>query len=405
MDISRIQTILREQSLDAWYLYDFRGSNQIAWQTLGLPPETHCSRRWAVIIPAEGEPIKIVNGIETHTLGVVQANELLYANRSQWEEATRKALAGKRRIALEYSPNNAIPVVSRVDGGTVEWLRSLGFELVSSADIVQLYSAVWTRKQMDDNKRTAKLLREAMADALAFTRARILAGEPVREYDVQARVGDFFTANGLTSYALPSVSVNANSANPHYQPTAEQSALIRLGDTLLIDMWAKQREADSTYSDITWMAYIGETAAERPASLFALIAEARDAAFDFVRERFEKKLTTRGCDVDDVCRNVIDKAGYGRYFIHRTGHNIGTETHGPGANIDNYETNDIRPLIPMTSFSIEPGVYIPGDIGLRTEIDVVIEENGEALITGGAPQKELLPLLAPELDIQRYMFG
>jgi Xaa-Pro aminopeptidase len=399
MNLSHIQSILRESGIDAWLLYDFRHSNPIAWQTLDLPPETHCSRRWAVIIPAEGEAIKIVNGIEVHTLGTVAAREVRYATRNDWESAITSALQGKKRIALEYSPNNAIPVVSWVDGGTVEWLRSLGFDLHSSAEIVQKYSAVWSKEQFDDNKATAKLLRTAMMRCLGYVRTNILAGKTVTEYDVQQEIWRFFEANSMTSYALPSVSVNENSANPHYQPTAEQNATIKRGDVLLVDMWAKMTKPNSVYSDITWMAYIGEEVPERPAMLFNTIAAGRDAALKLLYDNFSSK-PIRGCDVDDACRKVIDDAGFGQYFIHRTGHSITTDTHGSGANIDNFETQDIRRLIPMTSFSIEPGIYIPNEVGLRTEIDVVISEAGEIIVSGGSPQREMLPLLAPNLDVE-----
>lgn len=399
MNLSHIQSILRENGVDAWLLYDFRHSNPIAWQTLGIPEETHCSRRWAVIIPAEGEPTKIVNGIEVHTLGTVTAKEIRYATRKDWENAITSALQGKKRIALEYSPNNAIPVVSWVDGGTVEWLRSLGFDLHSSAEVVQKYSAVWSKEQFDDNKITAKLLRTAMMRCLTYVREKVLADKTVTEYEVQQEVAKFFEANSMTSYALPSVSVNANSANPHYQPTAEQSAVIKRGDVLLVDMWAKMTKPNSVYSDITWMAYIGEEVPERPAMLFNTIAAGRDAALKLLYDTFPHQ-PVRGCDVDDACRKIIDDAGFGQYFIHRTGHSITTDTHGSGANIDNFETQDIRRLIPMTSFSIEPGIYIPGEVGLRTEIDVVISESGEIIVSGGSPQREMLPLLAQGLDLE-----
>jgi Xaa-Pro dipeptidase len=408
MNLSRIQTLLRKYGIDAWFLYDFRGSNPIAWQTLGIPPEVHCSRRWAVIIPQEGEVVKIVNGIEPHTLGVVQAREIRYANRQDWQTAIENALQGKKRVALEYSPNNAIPSVSFVDAGTVEWLRSLHFDLISSAELAQEYSAVWSAKQFEDNKITAKLLRTAMMrSALGFVRENVLAGKSITEYDVQQEVWRFFEANNMTSYSKPSVSVNANSANAHYQPTAEQSAIIKRGDVLLVDMWAKRTEADSVYSDITWMAYLGEEVPTRPAEIFNTIAAGRDAALHLVQNEYGKNpdKPLRGCDVDDACRAVVDKAGYGQYFIHRTGHSITTDTHGSGANMDNFETNDVRPLINMTSFSIEPGIYIEGDIGMRTEIDVVISATGEVICSGGSPQKELLPLLAQNLDLEALIEG
>ncbi|MCS6807596.1 MAG: M24 family metallopeptidase [Bacteroidota bacterium] len=402
MDIRRIQAVLSEQEIDAWLLYDFRHSNPVAWQTLELPPETHCSRRWAVIVPAEGEAVKIVHSIEAHTLAGVPAREMRYTTRSDWEQALRETLGKHRRIALEYSPRNAIPVVSWVDAGTVEWLREQGYVVESSAEIIQQYSAVWSKEQFEENVVTAKLLRTAMMRCFSFIREHMLAGEPLTEYQVQQEIGKYFDEYNLVSYSLPNISVNANAANPHYQPTAEHSAELRHGDVVLVDMWAKPRTPHGVYADITWMAYLGEHVPERPATLFSVIATARDAALQLLRDNLPHK-PVRGCDVDDACRAVVEKAGFGQYFIHRTGHSITTETHGWGANMDNFETHDTRRIVPMTSFSIEPGIYIPGEIGLRTEVNVVINERGEVIVTGGEPQQAILPLLAPQCNVQAFI--
>jgi Xaa-Pro aminopeptidase len=403
-NIAAIQDVLRQYAVDAWLLYDFRRSNSIAHETLGLPAEGHFTRRWAVVIPAQGTPVKIVNAIERHSLASVQADELLYASRTEWESAIHKALRGHKRIALEYSPNGALPVVAKVDAGTVEWLRSLGVELVSSADIVQQCTAVWSEEQFEENKIVSYLLKQAMIHSFMFMRDELQAGVPLREYDAQQQILHFFADNGLDSYSPPIVAVNANAANPHYEPNAQTSAFIKPGDVILVDMWAKKAgKSDSVYADITWMAYAGDAVPERPAALFHVIATARDAVVEHLRENLGKpnKPPVRGCDLDDVCRAVVNKAGYGQYFIHRTGHSIKTgTTHGPGANLDNYETCDTRRILPMTSFSIEPGIYIPNDIGLRTEIDVVISKDYEPLIWSEPIQHEIVPLLADDMMIE-----
>lgn len=399
-NLARIQSLLRQYGVDAWFLYDFRGSNTIAHETLALPSDGHYTRRWAVVIPAEGEPVKIVNAIERHSLAVVEAKEITYSSRNDWSNAVHKALAGRKKIALEYSPMNALPVVSRVDAGTVEWLRAAGFEPVSSADIIQEYTAVWSVEQFEENKVTSHLLRQAMIHAFMFLRDNLQAGVPITEFDGQQQILRFFEENGLTTYSPPIVAVNANAANPHYAPSANEFLPIQLGDLILIDMWARKADnPNSTYSDITWMAFAGDSVPERPAHLFRVIADARDAAVQYLHTHL-KSGTVRGCDLDDACRAVIQKAGYGEYFIHRTGHSILTHTtHGPGANLDNYETEDTRKIIPMTSFSIEPGIYLPGDIGLRTEIDVVISPDNEALIWSEPIQHEIIPLLSDSFEI------
>ncbi len=399
-NLAQIQSILREHRIDAWLLYDFRGSNSIAYETLALPADAHCTRRWVVVIPAEGTPTKIVNAIETHTLGNVEANEIQYASRLQWEEALTRTLKPHNRIALEYSPMNALPIVAKVDAGTVEWLRTLGAELVSSADIVQEYTAVWSEEQFEENKVTSHLLRQAMIHSFMFMRDALQAGLPLTEFHAQQQILAFFAENGLDSYSPPIVAVNANAANPHYAPSANEYADIKQGDVILVDMWAKTAgKHDSVYSDITWMCYAGEQVPERPAKLFKVITDARDAVVTHLRENL-KTSPVRGCDLDDVCRNVVDKAGYGQYFIHRTGHSIKTgTTHGPGANLDNYETQDTRRIIPMTSFSIEPGIYIAGDIGLRTELDVVVSRDLEPLIWSDPIQYLMTPLLADDFDL------
>ncbi|HYF03735.1 MAG TPA: Xaa-Pro peptidase family protein [Patescibacteria group bacterium] len=393
MNTQEIQQILKKYNIDAWFLYDFRHSNHIAWKTLGLSPESHCTRRWAVVIPAEGEPVKIVNGIELHSLKDVQAREVSYSSRIEWQNVITDVLKPFKTIALEYSPNGDLPTISKVDAGTVEFLRTLGKELVSSADIAQHFDAVWTPQQLKENLKTAKALRKSMMDAFTFIREMHKMERSFTEYDVQMHIQEVFKMNGIVSSYPPTVAVGKNAANAHYSPTKEVNAAIVAGDVVLIDMWAKTEEKDSVYADITWMGYVGSEVPPRVAELFNIIADARDAAVALVKDRFAKGEKLYGYEVDDAARHVIEKAGYGKYFIHRTGHNIAEEIHGPGANMDNFETHDTRRIIPMTSFSIEPGIYIPDEIGLRTEIDVIIDENGGVLIPTAPIQDKVIALL------------
>lgn len=392
---SDIQQIIQRYGFDAWVLYDFRGSNSIAWNMANLPADAHCTRRWMLVLPAQGEPVKIVHAMERLPLEHVQAREVLYSRKEEWEQAVASQLANFSTIAMEYSPNGELPVIGRVDAGTVEWLRSLGLTIASSADLAQEFTAVWTEKQLTENLQTAKKLREMMMYGFEFIRHNLQQKQQFNEYDVQAAILEQFDKAGLVTDTPPIVSINANAANPHYAPSATQNSPIVYGDTILIDMWAKTADPDSTYADITWMGYAGEIVPDRVASLFAVIRDARNAVVEELRRSIAANDGIRGCDLDDVARAVVDKAGYGQFFFHRTGHNITTEIHGAGVNIDNYETRDTRRILPMTSFSVEPGIYIRGDIGLRTEIDVVLDAAGQILIPSEPMQQEVLALLSP----------
>ncbi len=397
MNLIIIQSLLKKLGVDAWFLYDFRGSNSIAWDILSIPPATHCTRRWAVVIPATGEPIKLVHAIENFTLDSVDARQIMYSNRHEWMDELQKIVEKFPRLALEYSPNNDIPTVSKVDGGTIEILRSLGAELYSSADIVQHIQAVWSEKQMDENiNETAPKLRSIMMEAFLFIRDSIFAEKSITEFDVQQLILELFKQNDMLTDHPPIVAIGKNAASPHYGPTETNYSPIVNGDVVLIDMWATANTPKSTFADITWMGYVGETVPVRVEKLFSIIAAGRDAAVALAKERFTINRPVYGYELDDACRSVIDDSGYGKYFIHRTGHNITHEIHGAGANIDNFETCDRRQLLPNTSFSIEPGIYISADIGLRTEIDVVISGSGEILIPSEPIQQKVIPLLATD---------
>jgi len=349
-------------------------------------------RRYFYFIPAQGTPQKLVHGIEQYNLDHLPGNKTVYVSWQSLRDGVKKALGGMTSVAMEYSPNNAIPYVSKVDAGTVELIRSFGVEVVSSADIVQYFEARWTDEQRADQFETSKVLRKTVDVAFGFIGERLRAGQKVTEYDVQQRMLQYFKENSLVIDDAPNCSVNANGANPHYEPTKEIFSEIKKGDYILIDLWAKKNKAESVYSDITWVAFAGENIPEKYKKVFEIVKGARDTAVDYLKKEFASGRKVRGCDVDDITRKYIADKGYGEYFIHRTGHNIGVEVHGNGANIDNLETHDQREVIPETCFSIEPGIYLPGEFGVRLEIDVYISKEKKIIIPGEPIQQEIVKI-------------
>jgi Xaa-Pro aminopeptidase len=397
--IDKIQQALKEAGLDGWLFYSFRGSDPIAANILGIPSEGHmATRRWFYLIPQSGEPTKIVHSIERDVLDHLPGKKLIYLPWQQLhshlrDELTLLAPDQKPRVAMQYSPEAAIPYLSRVDAGTIELIRSFGVSPVSSANLVQQFESAWGSEQLAMHEEAARGLYESVHQAFGEIARRIRAAEPTTEYDIQQFIMGRFADRGLITRDPPIVAVGANSAMPHYEPTRERHSQIKEGDFVLIDLWAKLDRPNSVYADITWTSFVGESIPEEVNKVFTIVRDARDAATDFVKEAFTAGRTIHGWQVDDVCRSVIDKAGYGQYFIHRTGHNIHTEVHGNGANIDNLETKDDRVLIPQTCFSIEPGIYLEGQFGVRSEIDVYVSQN-EARVTGGEPQREVVAILA-----------
>ena len=390
--ISAIQATLKNYNIDGWLLYNFRQSNVFASKLLELPPHLTQMRRYFYFIPAQGTPQKLVHGIEQYNLDHLPGNKTVYVSWQSLRDGLKKALSGVTSVAMEYSPNNAIPYVSKVDAGTVELIRSFGVEVVSSADIVQYFEARWTDEQRADQFETSKVLRKTVDVAFGFIGERLRAGQKVTEYDVQQRMLQYFKENSLVIDDAPNCSVNANGANPHYEPTKEIFSEIKKGDYILIDLWAKKNKAESVYSDITWVAFAGGNIPEKYQKVFEIVKGARDTAVDYLKKEFASGRKVRGCDVDDITRKYIADKGYGEYFIHRTGHNIGVEVHGNGANIDNLETHDQREVIPETCFSIEPGIYLPGEFGVRLEIDVYISKEKKIIIPGEPIQQEIVKI-------------
>lgn len=393
MRIPEIQELLAQRGIDGWLFCDFRRSNPIAYQALELRAPI-VTRRWYYFVPRGGEPAKLVSALEAGVLDTLPGEKHVYRTWQEREAALGEILAHARTIALEYSPRNAIPYISRVDAGTVEFLRSLdgNKELVSSADLVQYTVARWNDAQLRSHLEASARLMRAKDEAFAFIGRRLGAGDPTTDYDVQQLMVRTYAANGLVADSPPIVATNAHASNPHYLPTQATATPIKEGDVVLIDFWAKLDEPDTVYADHTWMAYAGREAPEHVATVFGHVAAARDAAIDLVRRSVGAGTPLHGYEVDDAARAVITRAGYGDYFFHRTGHNIGDEVHGDGAHMDDYETRDERVILPRTCFSIEPGIYL-ADFGVRSEVDVYVGEDRSITVTGGPAQQAVVPLL------------
>ncbi|MCK9211294.1 MAG: M24 family metallopeptidase [Ignavibacteriaceae bacterium] len=393
LNIATIQNILKDRNLDGWLLFDFRCSNDLALEILGIKKESHLTRRFFYFIPQTGEPSKIVNAIEEHNLAHLPGEKLSYSSHDSLREQIAKALSGSKRIAMEYSPLNAIPYLSKVDAGTIELIRTFDVEIVSSADLITQFTAVWSSQQYMENVPVAKALIEIVDVAFNFIKNNILAGSTLTEYSVQQFIMNEFKRRNLVTDFPPIVGVNENSANPHYAPDETTFKEIKENDFVLIDLWAKTPEETSVWSDITWVGFVGKDVPEKYRKIWGIVKGARDAAFNLVDERFKANQPVCGYEVDNASRQVIEDAGYGKYFIHRTGHSITTTVHGSGPHMDNFETKDERLLLPSTSFSIEPGIYLTGDFGIRTEIDVFIHPNGKVEQTSGIKQEEIVAIL------------
>ena len=391
MDLTAIRRALAEEGLNGWLLYDFRGSNPIARSVIGFDERQIGTRRWFYLIPTEGEPVAIVHVIEPHALKGAPGSTVVYRSWKELEDLLRRYLGEMKRVAMEYSPGAAIPYVSRVDAGTMEMVRAAGPEIVSSADLVQVFEARWTPDQKALHDRAARDTLLAKDEAFALIRERLASDKPVKESEVQAFIQSRFDARGLTTHHPCIVAVNDHASDPHFETgPGPDDREIRKGDLVLIDLWAKVADdARAVYYDATWMAYCGSKVPERMREVWEVVKGARDAAVTYVTEFVAAGRQIHGFEVDDVCRSYVEERGYGAYFLHRTGHSIGYEVHGNGVNIDNLETRDKRRIIPGVCFSIEPGVYLP-DFGVRSEIDMYVGE-GSAEVTGDI-QRELLLL-------------
>jgi Xaa-Pro aminopeptidase len=393
MNLDHLQQALAESDCSGWLLVDFRGSNPLARRALGLDPTRLTTRRWYYFVPRQGEPVKLVSAVEPTALADLPGQTRLYRSWQERESALALLLAGQTRIALEYSPRGANPAVAWVDAGTVELVRSFGVEVVSSEDLLQRVLARWSSQQIAQHREAARRLLALRDRAFARLRAAARAGEPLTDWQLQQELVAWRAASGLVADHPPIVATDSNTANPHFQPTAARQTPILPGAIVLIDCWGKLAEPGAVYADFTWMAVVSEQVPARAAALFALVAAARDAAIAFLTRAVEAGQPVRGFEVDRVARQVIERAGYGAAFVHRTGHNLGEEVHGEGVNLDDLETHDERQLLPGTAVSVEPGIYLE-DLGVRSEVNVII--HADRVEVTGDPQPALAALLAPE---------
>jgi Xaa-Pro dipeptidase len=392
--LDEIARALKEAGLDGWLFYDFRLSDPLAYRILGLPEIGLATRRWFYFIAADGSGHALVSAVEAHRLDAIPAaTRIVYRSEEQMIAGLGALLQDRRRIAMNYSPQCAIPYVSRVDGGTLELIRGLGVEVVTAADLIQSFEATLTTAQLAGHRRAARHLREIVDESFAEIARRIRSHLPCTEFTLQRFVLGRIAAHGLRTDEAPIVAVNANAANPHFSPGEERDTPIRHGDLILLDLFAKEQPPESIYGDLTWMGCAAVTVPDAFAQVFKTVASARNAAVELIQSRVAQGSVVSGEEADRAARQVIETAGYGDSFVHRTGHSIGREVHGTGANLDSLETRDHRNLIERTCFSVEPGIYLPERFGVRSELDMTIED-GRATISGGPPQQAIIPLLS-----------
>jgi Xaa-Pro dipeptidase len=379
LPIPKVQQALKEEGLDGWLLYDFHGSNPIATRLTDLAASSKlATRRWYYLVPAAGAPRGLVHAIERHNLDGLPGDKQPYAGREELAAGLKTLLRGMKRVAMEYSPGNAIPYVSRVDAGTVESVRQLGVEVVSSGDLVQRFEAVWSDEALATHRAASERLYRIKDRAFQLIRER--AGRGLNEFEVQQAMVGWFSDEGLISDSAPCVSAQENAGNPHYQPTAAAHRTIGPNEVVLLDLWGKLATPGAVFADITWMGFTGSAVPDLYTNAFAAVRDGRDAAVALVTRAAREGRQLRGYEVDRATREVIEGAGFGAQFIHRTGHSLGQEVHGNGVHMDDYETHDERRLIPGTGFTIEPGIYT-ATFGVRTEINMYVGE-GSAEVTG-----------------------
>ena len=391
VDVGAVQKALRAQGLDGWLWYDFQGANPIAQRMAGLGGDGHlASRRWFYLIPAAGEPRGLVHAIERHNLDRLPGPKTPYAGRVQLETGLKALLSGTHRIAMEYSPQGAIPYVSRVDAGTIELVRAQGVEVVSSGDLIQQFEAHWSEAAIASHYQAAEILYRVKDQAFETVAQRVRDGVRTTEYDIQSLMNKWFAEQGLQTDAGPNVSAEENAGNPHYLPSATESRPIGANELVLLDLWGKLGTSGAVFADITWVGYTGREVPANMAEAFAVVRDARDAAVTLVEQAARGGREVRGFELDRAARAVIENAGYGRYILHRTGHSLGETVHGNGAHLDDYETHDERQLLPGSGFTIEPGLYFDR-FGVRTEINVVWGRSGPEVT--GPRQHEIVTLV------------
>jgi Xaa-Pro dipeptidase len=390
MVLEKIQTALKEKNLDGWLFYDFHNRDLLAYRVLGLDSTKMTSRRWYYYIPAEGEPVKLVSAVERSKLDPLPGIKKLYLSWEQQQAYLNDILGTPKKIAMQYSPSNNIPYVSIVDAGTMEIIKGFGHQIISSADLVQKFEAIIDEDGYRSHVEAGKIIDKVRFNTFKLVEDCIKAGNNLTEFDVAKFIMDSFKENNLVWDGVPITGVNDHPADPHFEPTPENSYTLKKGDTLLIDLWGKFNVPKSIFYDITWCGFIGMNPPEKYVKIFDIVKNARDEAVKFIVDRFSKKEKVFGWEVDDVTRDYIKKAGFGQYFVHRTGHSIGEEVHGNGVNIDNLETKDTREIVPGICFSIEPGIYLDGEMAARSEINVFITLSGQPVVSGEKQEKLIL---------------
>ncbi len=380
MNVAAIQQALREEKLDGWLFFDHHLRDPLAYRVLGFNAPRIPTRRWYYLIPAHGEPRKLVHQIEPGMLDELPGTMQTYSSWSRQVYGLTTLLAGCKRVAMQYSAQCAVPYVAMVDAGTVELIREQGVEVLTSANLVQIFEARWNQEKLDSHMAAGVLVDEIRRAAFQEIGDRLRGREHVNEYTIKAFILESFERAGLFTDHGPIVGVNANASNPHYEPEAGCNEVIQQGDVVLIDLWAKLAKPGSVYYDITWTGYTGEEIPSEVERVFSIVSGARDAAVTKVQTAIGAGLPLCGYEVDDACRGYIREHGMGDYFIHRTGHSIGEDVHGSGANMDNLETHDERRVIPWTCFSVEPGIYLPA-FGIRSEVNVFVGDR-DARVTG-----------------------
>ena len=379
MDLATIQAALRERNIDAWLFYDHHHRDPIAYRVLGLPEASMVTRRWFYLIPAEGEPTKLVHKIEAGRLDALPGKKLQYVAWQELFDGVKAMLTNHRDIAMQYSPNNLVFYISLVDGGTLDLVRGLGKNVVSSGDLVAQFEATWSAEQIKSHFAARDAVDAVTAAAFQEIGRRVRDGG-TDEYAIQQWLLEAFRRENLVTDDPPVVAVNANSGDPHYEPRRDGSKPIREGDFVLLDIWGKKNIPDAVYYDITWIGVVGKAPSGRQREIFQIVRDARDAGVKIVQEAVAARRPIAGWEVDKAVRGHIKKAGFGEYFIHRTGHSIGVQVHANGANMDDLETHDERQILPNSGFSIEPGIYLP-EFGVRSEVNVLVRP-GSAEVTG-----------------------
>ena len=385
--IDLTQNYLKKDHIDGWLLYYFDKNNPLAIDFLEIDPKSHLSRRFFYWIPSKGEPVKIVHTIEPHTLDHLPGKKLAYHTKEQLDEALKKVITPYKKIAMEYSKEGALPYISKVDAGMIEKIRKMGLEVVSSAPFLQYFTCCLNQDQQKGQQKAGTFLDDIAKKAFKLMFEKLEKGEKVTELEVQEFILKHYEKEGFIADFAPTVAFGVHSSDPHYMPTRQTNKALSYDEIILIDCVAKTSEPSSVYADITRMGYSSRLIPQKIQNAFDLILRAQEETFEFISHLLENGQTVRGFEADQVCRKVIEKAGFAKFFTHRTGHNLYEKVHGPGAHLDSFETHDDRPLIPLTSFTIEPGLYFPNEFGVRVEYDVFIDEESRLHIISGKQTK------------------